>query len=92
MWGLDEDGYFGTIYISAPDEFFSQVLKHELLHALLPMGHLPEGNYLMSVRPPDPSQTHTLTPRERKLLELYTNPYLREGMTMEKFNEYLIVE
>ena len=92
VWGLDEDGYFGAIYISAPDEFFSQVLKHELLHALLPMGHLPEGNYLMSVRPPDPSQTHTLTPREKKLLELYTNPYLREGMTMEKFNEYLIVE
>ena len=86
------DKQFATIYISAPDEFFSQVLKHELLHAILPMGHLPEGNYLMSVRPPDPSQTHTLTPKEEKLLKLYTNPYLRADMTMEKFRQYLIIE
>ena len=91
-WGLDEDGFFGSIYISAPDEYFSQVLKHEILHALVPMGHLPEGNYLMSVRPPDPTRTHDLTPKEEKLLQLYTNPYLRADMTMEKFNEYLIVE
>ena len=87
-----EDRQFATIYISAPDEFFSQVLKHELLHSLLPMGHLPEGNYLMSVRPEDPSQTHTLTPKEEKLLKLYTNPYLRADMTMEKFRQYLIIE
>ena len=87
-----EDRQFATIYISAPDEFFSQVLKHELLHALLPMGHLPEGNYLMSFRPSDPSQTHTLTTKEEKLLELYTNPYLRADMTMEKFRQYLIIE
>ena len=83
---------FATIYISAPDEFFGQVLKHELLHALIPMGHLPEGNYLMSVRPPDPSQTHALTPLEEKLLALYTSPYLRADMTMEEFRRYLIVE
>ena len=87
-----EDRQFATIYISAPDEFFSQVLKHELLHSLLPMGHLPAGNYLMSFRPSDPSQTHTLTPKEEKLLELYTNPYLRADMTMEKFRQYLIIE
>ncbi len=83
---------FATIYISAPDAFFNQVLKHELLHALLPMGHLPAANYLMSVRPSDPSQTHTLTPLEEKLLVLYTHPYLRDGMTMEKFQKYLIIE
>ena len=89
-----EDRQFATIYISAsaPDVYFSQVLKHELLHAILPMGHLPEGNYLMSVRPVDPSQTHTLTPKEEKLLKLYTNPYLRADMTMEKFRQYLIIE
>ncbi len=87
-----EDKRFATIYVSAPDEFFGQVLKHELLHALLPMGHLPEGNYLMSVRPTDPSQTHELTADEEKLLQLYTNPYLSEDMTMEQFRRYLIIE
>ena len=83
---------FSTIYISAPDEFFGQVLKHEILHALIPMGHLPEGNYLMSVRPPDPSQTHELTPLEEKLLALYTSPYLRQDMRIEEFRRYLIIE
>ncbi len=88
----DEFGAFSTIYVSAPDEFFSQVLKHELLHALLPMGHLPEGNYLMSVRPADPSQTHALSPLEEKLLALYTHPYLRADMTMDEFRRYLVIE
>ena len=83
---------FATVYISAPQEFFSQVLKHELLHALLPMGHLPQGNYLMSVRPDDPSQTHALAPDEERLLALYTHPYLRDGMTMEQFQRYLVIE
>ena len=83
---------FATIYISAPEQYFSQVLKHELLHALLPMGHLPQGNYLMSVRPDDPSQTHTLSPDEEKLLALYTHRYLRDGMTMEQFRRYLVIE
>ena len=92
VWEEVEGRRFSTIYISAPDEFFSQVLKHELLHALLPMGHLPQGNYLMSVRPADPSQTHTLSADEEKLLKLYTHPYLRDGMTMEQFRRYLIVE
>ena len=81
-----------AIYISAPDEYFGQVLKHELLHALLPMGHLPAGNYLMSFRPADPSQTHNLSSDEEKLLQLYTHPYLRDGMTMEQFRRYLVVE
>ena len=92
---LEEDperGYSAAIYVAAIDEFFDQVLKHELLHALLPMGHLPEGNHLMSVRPTDPSQTHTLSELEGRLLELYTHPYLREGMRMDRFRRYLVVE
>ncbi len=88
----DEFGPFSTIYVSAPDEYFSQVLKHELLHALLPMGHLPQGNYLMSVRPADPSQTHALSPLEERLLALYTHPYLRDNMTMDDFRRYLVIE
>ena len=88
----DEFGAYSTIYVSAPDEYFSQVLKHELLHALLPMGHLPQGDYLMSVRPPDPTQTHTLSPLEEKLLALYTHPYLRNNMTMDEFRRYLVIE
>ena len=87
-----EDRRFAHIYVSAPAEYTGQVLKHELLHALLPMGHLPEGNYLMSVMPTDPTRTHDLTPLEEKLLKLYTNPYLREGMTMEQFARYLVIE
>ena len=87
----DEFGAYSTIYVSAPDEYFSQVLKHELLHALLPMGHLPQGDYLMSVRPPDPTQTHTLSPLEEKLLALYTHPYLRNNMTMDEFRRYLVI-
>ena len=83
---------FGTIYISAGEEYFGQVLKHELLHVLLPMGHLPQGNYLMSIRPDDPSQTQTLTPDEEKLLQLYTHAYLRDAMTMEQFSRYLVIE
>ena len=88
----DEHGYSAAIYTSAPHDYFHQVIRHELLHALLPMGHLPEGNYLMSVRPEDPTRTHDLTPWEEKLLALYVHPYLRESMTMEKFREYLVVE
>ena len=91
-WEEGAEGTFAAIFIAAPDEFFSQVLKHELLHALIPMGHLPEGDYLMSKRPPDPSRTHTLSALEEKLLRLYANPYLRDGMTMEQFSRYLIIE
>ena len=91
IWEEGEAGASATIYISAPDEFHDQVLKHELLHALIPMGHLPQGNFLMSVRPTDPSQTHTLTALENSLLKLYTNPYLRADMTMEQFRRYLVI-
>ena len=91
-WEQGDEKTYATIYISAPDQYFSQVLKHELLHALLPMGHLPQGNYLMSVRPDDPSQTQTLTAWEEELLKLYTHPYLRDGMTMDLFQRYLVIQ
>lgn len=88
-----EDRRFAEIYVSAgAGQYEGQVVKHELLHALLPMGHLPEGNFLMSVRPEDPEQTHDLTPLEEDLLALYVNRYLREGMTMEQFERYLVIE
>ena len=87
-----EDRRFATIYISAGDDYFGQVIKHEILHSLIPMGHLPVGNYLMSVSPDDPSQTHDLSQLEEKLLALYNNPYLREGMSMEQFRRYLAIE
>ena len=91
--GEDEEGkQFATIYVIDNETYFDQVLKHELLHALLPMGHLPHGNYLMSVRPDDPSQTQTLTSDELKLLDLYTHRYLRNNMTMDQFKRYLVVE
>ena len=86
-----EDRQFATIYISASDEYFGQVIKHEILHSLIPMGHLPEGNYLMSVRPEDPSQTHELSALEEMLLTLYNHPYLRADMTMERFRRYLVI-
>ena len=85
------DRQFATVYVSAPDQYFDQVLKHELLHALLPMGHLPAGNHLMSVRTDDPSAAQTLSALEEKLLALYTHPYLRDGMRMELFRRYLII-
>ena len=81
-----------TIYINVSDTYFGQVLKHEILHSLLPMGHLPVGNYLMALRPLDPTQTHTLSALEEKLLLLYTHPYLRDGMSMDQFRKYLIIE
>ena len=88
-----EDRRYAEIYVSAgAAQYEGQVLKHELLHALLPMGHLPEGNFLMSVRPTDSTQTHDLSEKEEKLLALYVNPYLREGMTMEQFERYLVIE
>ena len=87
-----EDRTYAEIWVSAQDDYFGQVLKHELLHAILPMGHLPPGNYLMSVRPDDPSQTHTLSELEERLLRLYTHPYLRVGMSMEQFRRYLVIE
>ena len=92
QWEQVEARTFATIYVSAPARFFDQVLKHELLHALLPMGHLPESNYLMSVRPTDPSQTHELTQLEEQLLTLYTHPYLRDGVTMAEFQRYLVIQ
>ena len=52
------------------------------------MGHLPAGNYLMSARPTDPNQTQTLSELEEELLELYTHPYLRDGMRMEDFGDF----
>ena len=92
-WELNEHGYRGTIHIaSSVGQYFEQVAKHELLHVLVPMGHLPQGNYLMSVRPDDPSQTNELSALEDELLELYVNPYVRDGMTMEQFRRYLVIE
>ena len=92
IWHEVENRTYADIYISETGQFFSQVLKHEVLHSLLPMGHLPEGNYLMSVSPTDPSQTNELSALEEKLLALYTHPYLRADMTMEQFRQYLVVE
>ena len=85
-------GWQASIYVNTAPEYFLQVLKHELLHALLPMGHLPPGNYLMSARVHDPDQTQELSQWEEELLRLYTHPYLRDGITMERFRNYLIVE
>ena len=56
------------------------------------MGHLPAGNTLMTVQPGDPSQTNNLTPKEEKLLKLYVDPYLRDGMTMDEYKQYLVIE
>ena len=91
-WEERPEGNRAWIYVSVPDEYFGQVLKHELLHALIPMGHLPTGEFLMSARPDDPSKTHTLSGKEKKLLQLYTSPYLHNGMRMEQFRKYLIIE
>ena len=91
-WDEVEGEVSAAIFIAAPDEFFSQTLKHELLHVLLPMGHLPPGNFLMSVSPEDPSKTHTLSALEEKLLRLYTHPYLRDEMRMDEFRRYLVIE
>ncbi len=85
---------YGQIWISKdlPQEFYGQVLKHELLHVLLPMGHMETGNYLMSAVSDDPQQTQQLSELETALLQLYTHPNLREGMSMQKFAEYLTIE
>ena len=80
------------IFIFEQGTYFNQVLKHELLHIILPMGHLPAGNTLMTVQPGDPSQTNNLTPKEGKLLKLYIDPYLRDGMTMDEYKQYLVIE
>ena len=83
---------FASIYINTADEFFGQVLKHEVLHALLPMGHVSGGEHLMSVRSTDPYQTQDLSALEEKLLALYTHPYLEDGMEIDKFRRYLIIQ
>ena len=80
------------IFIFEQGIYFSQVFKHELLHIILPMGHLPAGNTLMTVSPTDPSQTNNLTSKEEKLLKLYLDPYLRDGMTMDEYKQYLVIE
>ena len=80
------------IFIFQQTIYFNQILKHELLHIILPMGHLPAGNTLMTVQPNDPSQTNNLTSKEEKLLKLYIDPYLRDGMTMDQYKQYLIIE
>ena len=97
-WGCNvvyeksENNPVATIYVSAPDQYFAQVLKHEVLHALLPMGHLPQSpEHLMTVRSEDPEGTQTLSDLEEKLLKIYTYQYLRDGITMEKFRPYLIL-
>ena len=46
----------------------------------------------MTVRPDDPSQTNNLTAKEEKLLKLYINQYLRDGMTTDQYRQYLIIE
>ena len=91
---FNDGGPTGTIWVSENVEqrYYGQVLKHELLHALIPMGHMETRNYLMSAVSDNPDQTQTLSTLENNLLLLYTHPYLRDGMTMEKFREYLIIE
>ena len=89
-----DGGPSGEIWISEnlDERYYAQVLKHEILHVLIPMGHMATGNYLMSARPGDPDQTQTLSELENALLLLYTHPNLRDGMSIEKFREYVIVE
>ena len=57
-----------------------------------PWGICHRATSLMSVRADDPSQAQTLSAWEESLLRLYTHPYLRDGMTMDKFEEYLIIQ
>ena len=91
---FSDGGPSGRVWISSsvPQKFYTQVLKHELLHVLLPMGHMETGNYLMSAIVDDPNQTQQLSALENDLLALYTHPNLRDGMSMEKFEEYLVIE
>ena len=86
------EGIYADIYVNTVDQYFAQVLKHELLHALLPMGHLPGGDYLMSAGQHNPDLTQNLSEFEEKLLAIYTYPYLRDGIRMDRFVNYLIIE
>ena len=90
---FSDGGPTGHVWLSSslPQEFYAQVLKHELLHDL-PMGHMETGNYLMSAVVDDPHQTQTLSALENDLLALYTHPNLRDGMSIEKFQQYLVIE
>ena len=61
-WGcnrFNDGGPSGDVWISSnvEDRYYAQVLKHEILHVLIPMGHMSTDNYLMSARSNNPDQS-----------------------------------
>jgi len=72
------------------DRRIEHVMLHELLHALMPMGHRDDPlSAVNNINAPDWINLHHL---EDALIRLHRNRLIRPGMTMEQVRELVVLE
>ena len=72
------------------DRHIEHVTLHELLHALMPMGH--RDDPLSAVNNINAPDWITLDPLEEALIRLHRNRLIRPGMAMEEVRELIVLE
>ena len=72
------------------DRRIEHVMLHELLHALMPMGH--RDDPLSAVNNINAPDWINLDPLEESLIRLHRNRLIRPGMTMEEVRELIVLE
>ena len=87
VWTVEADWLHRTGLV---DRRIEHVMLHELLHALMPMGH--RDDPLSAVNNINAPDWIALDPLEEALIRLHRNRLIRPGMTMEQVRELVVLE
>ena len=87
VWTVESDWVYKTGLV---DRRIEHVTLHELLHALMPMGHRDDPlSVVNNINGPD---WIDLDPLEEALIRLHRNSLIRPGMTMEQVRPLIVLE
>lgn len=87
VWTVEDDWLHGA---GSVDRRIEHVTLHELLHALMPMGHRDDPlSAVNNINAPDWIE---LDPLEEALIRLHRNRLIRPGMTMEQVRALIVLE
>ena len=87
VWTVGSDWFHS---VGLVDRRIENVTLHELLHALMPMGH--RDDPLSAVNNINAPDWINLDPLEEALIRLHRNRLIRPGMTMEQVRELVVLE
>ena len=87
VWTVESDWLKA---IGLVDRRIEHVMLHELMHALMPMGH--RDDPLSAVNNINAPDWINLDPSEEELVRLHRNHLIRPGMTMEEVRALIVLE